>query len=177
MAIRDPDREQKIRAARLRGELLNEYDENYLIRCLDETPPIVEERTRMTERPALQAVDEQGNPTDMRELEEAGVAFDPTTQHLDLSRDEKRRTTALMMAIQAYNQLIIREAAYLTAAADLARRNEGPAIHPATVDAMVVCAIKFDDFIAGRLTQSVEPPPEKPRAESEEHAATGFVAT
>jgi hypothetical protein len=37
MAIRDHDREQKIRAARLRGGLLGKYDQNYLIRCLDET--------------------------------------------------------------------------------------------------------------------------------------------
>jgi hypothetical protein len=34
---RDPDRETKIRATRLRGGLLNAYDENYLIRCVDET--------------------------------------------------------------------------------------------------------------------------------------------
>lgn len=83
-------------------------------------------------------------------IENADVAFDPSTQHLDLTRDEKRRTTALMMAMQAYKELIIREADYLIAAADLARRNEGPAIRPATIDAMVEAAIKFDDFIAGR---------------------------
>jgi hypothetical protein len=37
VATRDPDRERRIRAIRLRGALLNEFDENYLIRCLDET--------------------------------------------------------------------------------------------------------------------------------------------
>jgi hypothetical protein len=108
----------------------------------------------MTEQPALQAVDEHSNPTDLHAMEDAGVGFDPTTQHLDLTKDEKRRTTALMMAIQAYNHLIIKEAAYLTAAADLIRRNDGPALHPATIDAMVVAAFKFDRFIAGAYSAS-----------------------
>lgn len=89
-------------------------------------------------------------------VEEAGVAFDPTTQYLDLTKDEKRRTTAMMMATQAYKELIIREADYLVAAADLARRNEGPKLQPATIDAIVDAAIKFDDFIAGRK-QSLPP--------------------
>ncbi len=86
-------------------------------------------------------------------LEESGIAFDPSVQHLDLSKDEKRRTTALMMAIQAYKELIIRDADYLHAVADLARRNEGPQINPATMDAMVEAAIKFDMFIAGQFAQ------------------------
>lgn len=86
-------------------------------------------------------------------LEEANVAFDPSTQHLDLSKEEKRRTTALMMAIQAYQNLIIKDAAYLREAADLARRGDGPAIHPATIDAMIEAAMKFDIFIAGRLAE------------------------
>jgi hypothetical protein len=88
-------------------------------------------------------------------LEEAGVAFDPTTQHLDLSKDEKRRTTALLMAINAYQHLIIKEAAYLKEAADLARRDEGPKLQPATIDAMVEAAIKFDMFIEGQLNGAV----------------------
>lgn len=46
-------------------------------------------------------------------LESAGLGFDPATQHLELSKDEKRRTTALMMAIQAYQNLIIKDAEYL----------------------------------------------------------------
>ena len=99
--------------------------------------------------PTLQAIDSHGRPADMAVLEEAGVAFDPTTQHLDLTKDEKRRTTALMMAIQAYSNLIIKDALYLEKAADLARRNEGPVIRPATMNAMVEAAIQFDFFIAG----------------------------
>ncbi len=92
-------------------------------------------------------------PPDLSVLEETGMAFDPTTQHLDLTKEEKRRTTALMMAIQAYRELIIKEAAYLKEAADLARRGEGPKLHPATIDAMVDAAIKFDDFIAGEYVK------------------------
>lgn len=82
-------------------------------------------------------------------VEDAGVAFDPTSQHIDLSKEEKRRTTALMMAIQAYRDLIIKDAAYLKEVADLARRDEGPKIQPATIDAMVEAAFKFDMFISG----------------------------
>ncbi|MGI9295979.1 MAG: hypothetical protein ACR2PS_18505 [Pseudomonadales bacterium] len=90
-----------------------------------------------------------GEEADLSVLEETDTAFDPATQHLDLTKDEKRRTTALMMAIQAYRELIIKEAAYLKEAADLARRDEGPELKPATIDAMIIAAIKFDSFIAG----------------------------
>lgn len=91
-------------------------------------------------------------------VEDAGVAFDPSTQHLDLSKEEKRRTTALMMSINAYQHLIIKDADYLREAHNQARSNNGPAIRPATMDAMVEAAIKFDMFIAGRLTlQPTEP--------------------
>ena len=82
-------------------------------------------------------------------LEEAGVAFDPTTQHLDLSKDEKRRTTALMLAIQGYKELIIKDADYLREAHAQARSSDGPKIQPATINAMVDAAIRFDFFIAG----------------------------
>lgn len=105
--------------------------------------------TENKDMPALQAVGENGKPTDMGVVEDAGVAFDPTTQHLDLTKDEKRRTTALMMAIQAYNNLIIKDAMMLRETADLARRNEGPVIRPATMNAMVEAAIQFDLFISG----------------------------
>lgn len=104
----------------------------------------------------MQAVDGNGNPVDLGVLEETETAFDPTTQHLDLSKDEKRRTTALMMAIQGYKELIIKEAAYLHEVADLARRGEGPKLGAATIDGMVDAAIKFDAFIAGRYTVPAE---------------------
>jgi hypothetical protein len=94
---------------------------------------------------------------DIGVIEEAGVAFDPTSQHLDLSKEEKRRTTALMMAIQAYQHLIIKEADYLREASNLARSGNGPALQPGTIDAMVIAAIKFDAFISGRIEEKQEP--------------------
>lgn len=79
--------------------------------------------------------------SDLAVVEEAGVAFDPTTQHLNLSKEEKRRTTALMLSIQAYRELIIKEAAYLKEAADLARRDEGLKLRPATIDGIVAGSV------------------------------------
>lgn len=86
----------------------------------------------------------------LRCLEEKDIAFDPTTQALSLSKEEKRRTTALMMAIQAYDNIIIKDAEmYVAVSRDQDRG--GPPIRPATMDAIVVAAIKFDAFIAGKL--------------------------
>ena len=123
----------------------------------------------------IMAVDKAGNPVDTRAVQDEGQAFDPYTQHLDLTKDEKRRTTALMMAIQAYEKLIIRDADYLREASDLARRQEGPKIQPATMNAMVLAAMQFDDFIAGRhvdlqpeaggLTDGAPTQPEPPGTE------------
>lgn len=86
-----------------------------------------------------------GEPVDIGVVEEAGVAYDPTAQHLDLTKDEKRRTTALMLGIQAYKELIIKDAGMYT---ELRRDNR--ALRPATIDAMIEAAIRFDAFIAGR---------------------------
>lgn len=91
-----------------------------------------------------------GEEVDTSTLEEAGVAFDPTRMHLDLTKDEKRRTTALMLSIQAYQHLIIKDAEYLREAHSQARSN-GSVIRPATMDAMVLGAMQFDAFISGRL--------------------------
>jgi len=87
-------------------------------------------------------------------VEDTGIAFDPTTQHLDLSKEEKRRTTALMLACNAYQHLIIKDADYLREANNAARAGTGPVIQPATMDAMVAAAIKFDMFIAGRFDEA-----------------------
>lgn len=86
-------------------------------------------------------------------LEEAGVAFDPTTQHVDLSKEEKRRTTALLMAIQAYSNIIIKDAEYYIAVKRDERNGDGPTIQPATMSAMVEAAMQFDAFISGKLEQ------------------------
>lgn len=85
-----------------------------------------------------------------RVLEETGIAYDPRNQHLDLSKEEKRRTTALMLAIQAYEHLIIPTAEYLREVINH-ERNGGPVIEPATMNAMVQAAVDFDDFISGDL--------------------------
>lgn len=96
------------------------------------------------------AVDpDTGEKGDMSVLEDENIAFDPTTQHLDLSKAEKRRTTALMLAIQGYKELIIKDADYLREAYSAERRGDGPKIQPATINAMVDAAIRFDFFIAG----------------------------
>lgn len=111
----------------------------------------------MSTEPSIGVIDERtGKPADLSALEESGTAFDPTVQHIDLTKEEKRRTTALLMAIQAYKELIIKEADYLIAASDLARRGEGPEIRPATIDAMVETALKFECFIAGGYDQVLQ---------------------
>jgi hypothetical protein len=93
-------------------------------------------------------------------LEEAGVGFDPTTQHMDLSKEEKRRTTALLMAIQAYNNLIIKDAEMYIAISreshGKADDDGGPIIRPATMNAIVIAAIQFDDFISGKVAARME---------------------
>lgn len=85
-------------------------------------------------------------------LEETGTGFDPSTQHIDLSKEEKRRTTALLMAIQAYDNLIIKDAEmYIAISREKGRDDDGPVIRPATMDAMVEAAIQFDNFISGKF--------------------------
>jgi len=59
--------------------------------------------------PQFVAVDKDGNPGDTSILDENDVAYDPQKMTVDLTKAEKRRTTALMLAIQAYDHLIIRE--------------------------------------------------------------------
>jgi hypothetical protein len=103
----------------------------------------------MKKTPVIEAVDAQGAPVDSTALEAMGTMFDPATQHIDLTKDEKRRTTALLMAIQAYEKLIIKDAEMYRAISDDMRRNDGPKIQPATVEAMVATAAHFDRFIAG----------------------------
>lgn len=89
-------------------------------------------------------------------LEESGTAFDPSTQHMDLSKEEKRRTTALLMAIQAYSNLIIKDAEYLREVNNQSRSNEALKIRPATMEAMVDAAISFDRFIATGTKEAPE---------------------
>lgn len=82
-------------------------------------------------------------------LEEAGVAFDASAQHMDLTKEEKRRTTAMLLAIQAYQGLIIKDAEMLREVSSQARNNDALKIQPATIDGIVEAAMKFDSFISG----------------------------
>jgi hypothetical protein len=110
--------------------------------------------------PMMVSVDPQGKETDLSVLEENDIAFDPSRQTVDLTKEEKRRTTALMMAIHAYDKLIIKDAEMYNAISRDRDRTNGPVIQPATMDAMVEAAMQFDAFIAGKFSVNVnvEPP-------------------
>ena len=118
--------------------------------------------------PEVQIVGEQadGSPGDMSILDKENVAYDPTQMTVDLTKAEKRRTTALLLAIQAYDKLIIKDAEYLREMHNEARREGGPVIQPATMNAMVDAAIQFDAFIAGRFDPYQDEPEAVP-AESQ----------
>lgn len=97
----------------------------------------------------------------LQAIEEAGIGFDPTRQHLDLSKEEKRRTTSLLLAIQAYDKLIIKDAEMYIAISRDAGREDGPKIRPATIDAIVEASIKFDLFISGAFDSPPKPTEER----------------
>ncbi len=105
----------------------------------------------------IRGIDSEGKERDMSVLEENDVAFDPGRMTMDLNKAEKRRTTALMMAIQAYNNIIIKDAEMYIAIERTARTGEGPKIRPATMSAMVHAAIQFDAFISGRFDVQAAP--------------------
>lgn len=108
--------------------------------------------------PQIVATDKKsGTIQDCSVLEEHGVAFDPSRMALDLTKAEKRRTTALLLAIQAYDHLIIKDAEMYSAISREASRKDGPVIQPATMDAMVEAAINFDAFIAGEFSRPSAP--------------------
>lgn len=101
--------------------------------------------------PTFVAVDKDGNPGDMSVLDENDVAYDPGRMTVDLTKEQKRRTTALMMAIQAYDKLIIKDAEMYNAISRDTSRG-APVIQPATMSAIVEAAIQFDAFIAGEFS-------------------------
>lgn len=93
-------------------------------------------------------------PADLSVVEDAGIAFDPTAQHLSLSKEEKRRTTALMLAIKYHADTIVQDA-------DMYRelvRNQAH-LTPTTCAKVVGIAAQFDQFIAGQLPVADEPAP------------------
>jgi hypothetical protein len=113
--------------------------------------------------PKFVAVNEEGQPQDLSVLDSQDVAYDPTQMTVDLTKAEKRRTTALMLAIQAYEKLIIKDAEMFRAVVAEAGRSNGPVIQPATMNAMVEAAINFDDFIAGKFEHAGMPAAEEPK--------------
>lgn len=110
----------------------------------------------MTEGRIFEAVATDGERRDLSVLEDAGIAYDPTKAPLDLTRDEKRRVTSLMMAIQAYNGLIIKDAEMYLAICKEHRQDDGFKIKPATIDGIVDAAIYFDDFISGKIEERMK---------------------
>lgn len=119
-----------------------------------------------TEGVDIVATGPQGEVGDMSAIEEAGMGFDPTKVHLDLTKEEKRRTTALLLAIQAYDKLIIKDAEMYEAITRDNKR-DGATIRPATMDAMVSAALNFDDFISGKLQIELKKATEESLAEQE----------
>ena len=104
----------------------------------------------------IMAVDKStGEAVDVSALEDTNTAFDPSRMHLDLTKEEKRRTTALLLAIQAYQNLIIKDAEMYNAISRDQVRNDALKIRPATMDAMVEAALDFDDFISGKLQERI----------------------
>ncbi len=106
--------------------------------------------------PRFVAVDKDGKETDVSILDETGVAYDPAKMTVDLTKAEKRRTTALMLAINAYANFIIKDAEMYRAISADAGRGSIPAIKPATMDAIIDAALRFDAFIAGKFELAEE---------------------
>src|SRR5579859_6186653 len=96
-----------------------------------------------------------GESVDISVLEDTGTAFDPTKVHLDLTKEEKRRTTALLLAIQAYQHIIIKDADMYIAISRDSGRDPETKIKPATMEAMVQAALDFDSFISGELQKKL----------------------
>jgi hypothetical protein len=80
------------------------------------------------------------------------VAYDPTRTHLDLNKDEKLRTTALMLAIKQYTDFICKDADMFNA---IMMRNGS--MKPATVSGVIRMAIEMEKFIRGRFPEQSEP--------------------
>lgn len=83
-------------------------------------------------------------------LEETDTAFDPASQHLTLSKDEKRRTTALLMAIQYHSQTIVKDAAMYR---ELVHDNKH--LSPSVCEKVIEIAFQFDAFISGGTTDAI----------------------
>lgn len=69
--------------------------------------------------------------------------YDPTLEPLDLTRDEKRRTTAIMLALSYYEKTIIHDSKMYKAI-----MKEAPdTVVPAHEDRVIEIAMKFNHFL------------------------------
>lgn len=75
--------------------------------------------------------------------------FDPGEQHLDLTKAEKLRTTALLMAINYVRETICNDAELYRA-----MRQDGKTFTAATVPMIVQCSVEFEDFLLGRYSRT-----------------------
>jgi hypothetical protein len=102
-------------------------------------------------------VDGNGNNQDMSVLDQNDIAYDPGQMTVDLTKGQKLRTTALMMAIQSYDKLIIKDAdMYLAICREEGRKNPNFTIQPATMNAIVDAAVQFEMFIAGAFSPQLK---------------------
>lgn len=76
------------------------------------------------------------------------VMFDPGEQHLDLTKAEKLRTTALLMAINYVRETICNDAEMYRAL-----RQDGKELVPASVPWVLQCSIDFELFLLGYYTR------------------------
>lgn len=73
--------------------------------------------------------------------------YDPGEQHLDLTKAEKLRTTALLMAINYVRETICSDAELYRA-----MRQDGKQFIAASVPWIVGCSVDFEDFLLGRYS-------------------------
>lgn len=103
------------------------------------------------------------------------IAFNPMDAPLDLTKNEKLRTTALMLAIQYVTETICKDAEMYRAL-----KQDGQHLATANVPHVVTCAINFEAFLLGRVTVAKQAAAEQPPSVDavDPHAAsTGKLST
>lgn len=71
---------------------------------------------------------------------------------LDLTKVEKLRCAALTMAINYYIETICKDAALYTA-----MTMKGDTLKPATYDGVVAVALRFEDYLTGKIKEPALP--------------------
>lgn len=75
------------------------------------------------------------------------MMYDPGEQHLDLTKAEKLRTTALLMAINYVRETICHDAEMYRAL-----RQDNKELVPATVPWILQCSVDFEMFLLGHYS-------------------------